>query len=180
MPTPVGHVLGGVAVYLAAKDRPLHEDLGLAATCLGVSLLPDLDFAIKPFAGRSYHHYFTHSLGFAVIFAVAVYLLARLLKRSRPLFETSVLTGVYLSHIVLDLLAKDTSPPFGVELFWPFSGAFYISNVIIFDDVWRGSLGKLFGLHNWMTVAREVLILAPVAALAGWLARRRPASTSST
>ena len=68
---------------------------GLAAACIGVSLFSDLDFAIKPFVGRSYHHYFTHSLGFAAIFAVVVYLLARALKRSRPLWETGALTAVF-------------------------------------------------------------------------------------
>jgi membrane-bound metal-dependent hydrolase YbcI (DUF457 family) len=128
--------------------------------------------------GRSYHHYFTHSLGFAPIFAVVVYLLARALKRSRPLRETGVLTAVYLSHILLDFLGKDTSPPFGVQLFWPFSDAFYISPITIFDEVWRGTLGKLFGWHNWWTVAREVLILVPVAVLLWW--RRSPSPQPSS
>jgi membrane-bound metal-dependent hydrolase YbcI (DUF457 family) len=171
MPTPVGHVLGGAAAYLATTDRALREDMGLAAACIGVSLFPDLDFAITPFAGRSYHHYFTHSLGFAALFAIAVYLLARVLKRSRPFREASILTAVYLSHILLDFLGKDTTTPFGVQLFWPFSDVFYISSISIFDEVWRGSLGKLFGWHNWWTMAREVLIMAPVTAFLWWWRR---------
>jgi membrane-bound metal-dependent hydrolase YbcI (DUF457 family) len=179
MPTPVGHVLAGAAVYFATKDRPLREEWGLVAACVGVSLIPDLDFAIEPFVGRSYHNYFTHSLGFAALFAIIVYLLARALKRSRPARETSILTAVYLSHILLDFLGKDTSPPFGVQLFWPFSDAFIMSPITIFDDVWRGTLAKLFGLHNWMTVAREVLILTPVALLLWWRGRRKPAASLS-
>ena len=62
MPTPVGHVIGGVSVYLAARGRPSQDDLRFVAACVGVSLLPDLDFAIGPLTGRNYHH-FTHSLG---------------------------------------------------------------------------------------------------------------------
>lgn len=171
MPTPVGHALGGLAIYLAAKDRPIPEDVAFAVTCLGVSVLPDLDFAIGPFAGRSYHHYFSHSIGFAALFAVVTYAIARGLRRTRPFRDTGVLLAVYLSHIFLDLLGKDTTPPLGVQLFWPFSAAFHISPVFVFGEVWRGTLGKLFGLHNWMTVAREVLVLSPVCALLWWRAR---------
>jgi membrane-bound metal-dependent hydrolase YbcI (DUF457 family) len=168
MPTPVGHALGAVAIYFAATDRPLREDLGMATACVGASLFPDLDFVITPFVGRSYHHYFTHSLGFAVLFAMVVYLIARGLKRTRPLRDTGLLTACYLSHILLDLVGKDTWPPFGVQLFWPFSDAFTISPLIVFDEVRRGTLGRLFGRHNWLTLAREVLILAPVAAFFWW------------
>lgn len=178
MPTPVGHALGGLAVYLGATHGEVRRDLALGVACLGVSLLPDLDFAIGPFAGRNYHHYFTHSLGFAALFALAAYIGARVLGQARPLWDTGVLTGVYLSHILLDLLAKDTSPPFGVQIFWPFSDAFYISPIIIFDDIWRGSLAKLFGLHNWLSVGREVLILGPVIALLGWRASKPRAQYS--
>ena len=172
MPTPLGHVLGGLAVYAASRDKPLREDLTFAAACVGVSLFPDLDFVIGPIAGGSYHHYFSHSLGFAALFGLGTYLVARATHRSKPLRDAGILFAVYLSHIFLDLLAKDPSPPFGVQLLWPFSGAFYISPILIFDDVWRGTLGKLFGLHNWLTVAREVVILAPFGAVLWWWRNR--------
>lgn len=173
MPTPVGHALGGLAVYLAATRGDVRRRLGLGAACVGVALLPDLDLAIGSFAGRNTHHYFTHSLGFTALFALAAYIGARALGRARPLWDASILTAAYLSHILLDLLAKDISPPFGVELFWPFSDAFYISPILLFDDIWRGSLGKLFGLHNWLSLGREVLVLGPLIALLWWRRSRR-------
>jgi membrane-bound metal-dependent hydrolase YbcI (DUF457 family) len=178
MPTPVGHALGGLGVYLATRQAPLREDVTLAAACVAVSLLPDLDFAIGPFVGRSYHHYFSHSLGFTAIFGALVYALTRLLGRSKPMRDTVVLTAVYLSHILLDLVGKDTFPPIGVQLFWPVSDAFYTSNVFIFDEVWRGTFGRLFGLHNWMAVGREVLVLLPISALLLWRSRRRLARSN--
>ncbi len=171
MPTPVGHVIGGLVVYLAARDRPIKEDLPFVAACAGVSLLPDLDFAIGPLAGKSYHHYFTHSLGSAALFGLAAYLVSRAFRRNKPLRDATVLMAVYLSHILLDMVGRDTTPPFGVQLFWPFSEAFYISPVSLFDEVLRGTIGKLFGLHNWLAVARETLILGPIAVLLWW---RRP------
>lgn len=174
MPTPVGHALGGVAVYLAARNKAsLQGGLAFASACLATSLLPDLDFAIGPFAGRSYHHYFSHSLGFAALFAVAAYLLARAAARAQPLRDAAILLAVYLSHIFLDLLAKDTSPPFGVQLFWPFSDTFIISPLLIFDDIWRGTLTKLFGPHNWWSVAREVAVLGPVCLAVRWRRRQQ-------
>ena len=172
MPTPVGHVLGGFAVYAATGGKPLKEDLTFAAICAGVSLGPDLDFAIGPLAGRSYHHYFSHSLGFAALFGLGAYLVARALQRSNPLRDAGILFAIYLSHIFLDLLAKDTTPPLGVQLFWPFSEAFYKSPTFTFDEVRRGTLGRLFGLHNWLALAREVAILAPVGAIV-WRWRNR-------
>jgi membrane-bound metal-dependent hydrolase YbcI (DUF457 family) len=179
MPTPMGHALGAAAVYFGSTGRPAREDLGLAAACVGAGLFPDLDFAIAPFVGRSYHNYFTHSLGFAAFFGIAAYLLARTLKRSRPFRDAGILFAAYLSHILLDYFGKDTSPPFGVQLLWPLTDAFYESPLIIFGDVWRGTLARLFGLHNWLTMVREVLILVPIVGLLWWRGRRRRVSSPS-
>ena len=171
MPTPVGHALGGLAAYLATRgDR---KDWALLGASLASALLPDLDFLIRPFAGRSYHHYFTHSLGFAALFFGVAYVLLCRIQRAAPWRDAWVMTGAYLSHIILDLLAKDTSPPFGVQLLWPFSDAFFISPVAVFTDIWRGSLALLFGLHNWTAVGWEVLVLSPLVGLLWWLGRLR-------
>ncbi len=173
MPTPVGHALGGLAVILATENREPRHDSTLTLACVCAALLPDLDFVIGPFAGRSYHHYFTHSLGFAALFLLLATLLSRIGGRQLPIRDGAVVAAAYLSHIVLDLLAIDSSPPFGVELFWPISAAFYISPFTVFDDIWRGSLAILFGSHNRVSVAREVLLLAPASALLWWRGRQR-------
>jgi membrane-bound metal-dependent hydrolase YbcI (DUF457 family) len=175
MPTPVGHALGGIAVYVAARGSSRPKDWPLAIAVVVSALLPDLDFAIGPFAGRSYHHYFTHSLGFTVLFAGVSYLGARFTKRAAPFRDAAVLTAAYFSHIFLDFLAKDATPPFGVQLLWPFSDTFYISPVKAFTATWRGSLAKLFGLHNWMAVGLEILVLLPIIALISRWRKRSPA-----
>jgi membrane-bound metal-dependent hydrolase YbcI (DUF457 family) len=180
MPTPIGHALGGLAVYAVTRDKPLKEDLTFAAVCVGVSLLPDLDLAIGPFAGRSYHHYFSHSLGFAALFGVAVYLVSLAMGRTHPLRDAGVLFAVYLSHIVLDIVGKDTTSPFGVQLFWPLSDAFHISPIHIFDEVRRGTVERLLGLHNWLAVLREIVILAPLLAALWWWRSRFSKRLSSS
>ena len=52
MPTPVGHALGGLAVYLAATRGDVRRELGLGVACVGVAMLPDLDFAIGRLQGE--------------------------------------------------------------------------------------------------------------------------------
>ena len=79
----------------------------------------------------------------------------------------------YLSHVVLDVLSKDTAPPYGLELLWPISDRFHISPILVFDDIWRGTRSKLFGLHNWLAVGREVLVVGPPTALVLFWWKRR-------
>ena len=174
VPTPVGHALGGLAVYIGGQyGEGVRKDWTLLGATLVAALLPDLDLAIGPFAGTSYHHYFTHSLGSTALVAGIAYWTMRKMGRASPGRDASVIAAGYLSHIILDMLTKDTTPPFGVQLLWPLSDAFFISPVSIFSDVFRGSLTLLFGLHNWLAMGREILVLVPVVGLLWWLRRRR-------
>jgi membrane-bound metal-dependent hydrolase YbcI (DUF457 family) len=149
----------------------------LTASVIAASFA-DVDFGIGFLIGRNVHHYFTHSIGFTVLFTVAAYAISRAFSRDRPAFDALIVGVSYLSHIFLDMFSKDTAPPYGVQLFWPLSGEFYISPILVFDDIWRGTIAKLFGLHNWLAVAREVLVAGPAAALAfwWWMRKRRTLS----
>lgn len=172
MPTPVAHALAGAAVHLAARqDQDRRENFLRFGVTVFAACAADLDFGISFLSGHNYHHYFTHSLGFATFFCLAAYFFARWAKRSLPERDAWILGVAYVTHIVLDMFSKDTAAPFGVALLWPFSDTFTISPVPLFDDIWRGSLKKLLGLHNWLAVAREIAIVGPVVALVWW--RRR-------
>ncbi len=176
MPTPVAHSLAGVTMgLLSSPGRPV--DLRLFLASVVAASLPDVDFGIGYLVGKNLHHYFTHSIGSTLLFTAAVSLISRAAGRERPAFDALVLGASYLSHILLDLFSKDTAAPYGMQLFWPLSNEFYISPVLIFDDIWRGSLAKLFGLHNWLSVARELLVMGPPALLTFvWWRRRRAVS----
>ena len=172
MPTPVAHSLAGVGIFVATGKRSLLEDTWLFVFSVIAASLPDIDFGISFLAGKNYHHYFTHSIGFNIFFFIAAYAAARLWRRRRPLKDAGILGAAYLSHLLLDMLSKDTSAHYGIELFWPLSRDFYIAPVLVFDQIWRGTLAKLFGLHNWLAVAREVAVVGPlVAALWWWRSR---------
>ena len=167
MPTPVAHSLAGSTIALLSSGRrPL--DWKFFAASLVAASFADIDFGISFLIGENVHHYFTHSIGFTLLFAGTAYLLSRAFARERPAFDALVLGTSYLSHLLLDMLSKDTAAPYGLQLFWPLSGEFYISPVLVFDDIWRGTLAKLFGLHNWLAVAREVFVVGPLTALAFW------------
>ena len=171
MPTPLAHALAGTAVYLSSRGDRRREDLVLFAAAVVAACFADLDFGLNFLTGANYHHYFTHSVAFASLFTIGAYFFSRLSKRVAPGWDALILGLSYLTHILLDIFSKDTSAPYGLELWWPFSDVFTIAPFTVFDDIWRGTLPKLLSLHNWLAVAREVVIVGPVVLLFWW--RRR-------
>jgi hypothetical protein len=164
MPSPVGHALGALAAgWSVDRSRLERRALAVQATVLAlVGMAPDLDLLW----GR--HSRETHSIGAACLAAVAAWLIAR---RHRGRWAS--LVGVaWLSHPVLDLLGADTSPPRGVQLWWPFSPDFVIAPRPVFDAIsrmwWRDDVWS----HNFAALGRELLILVPIAALVFWWRRR--------
>ena len=73
----------------------------------------------------------------------------------------------YSSHILLDFFSVDTSPPYGIPMFWPFSSEYFVSSIDVFSDV-RKSFStatffqSLLVSHNVWTVLKEILILGPL------------------
>jgi membrane-bound metal-dependent hydrolase YbcI (DUF457 family) len=134
--------------------------------------LPDCDFLFGLMLGdpRLFHHQATHSLTAAL--AVGL-LLGCLMSRWRL---NGILwgiwgTGLYLSHVVFDILVNDPTPPFGIQLLWPFSEAYFISPIIPFArfdyfDPAKGMVRTLLSIHNLGTVLREILLMVPFVGLA--------------
>jgi len=174
MPTPLAHALAGTAVYLSASrgGGRRREDLMLFASAVVAACFADLDFGLNFLTGENYHHYFTHSVVFASFFTIGAYFFSRLRKRVAPGRDAWILGLAYLTHLLLDVFSKDTSAPYGLELWWPFSDAFTIAPFAVFDDIWRGTLPELLSLHNWLAVAREAVIVGAVV-LVFWWSRRR-------
>ena len=186
MPTPVAHALAGVAVCLQASPRIARAPREISSVlALGVfvaiACLPDVDFILGFIAGVNLHHHFTHSVGATVLVAGISGMLGYLLNlRSGSAARFAWWVGIaYGSHMALDLFSKDTSPPYGMELLWPLSDRFIDGPWDLFDDIWRGSFAKLLGLHNWLAVAREIALVAPLVALSLWVSKRRARVTHS-
>jgi membrane-bound metal-dependent hydrolase YbcI (DUF457 family) len=169
MATPIGHYLLGLSITQAvARDHTGRKrGLWLAA----VACVPDLDVIPGLFVGNlsRFHHGATHSFAAAALFAVFSWLLLKPVRQS-PATLVAVLFLLYASHVVLDFFTLDTGAPFGVPLFWPFSGESYQSSWLLLPNV-QHTRAPLVSLHNVGLMARETLIFLPLIALIHTLKR---------
>ena len=159
MPTPIGHALAGVAVAGIGRGLAIPpRHVAILALCAAA---PDLDLALRLFDGVNHHRGASHSLAAALIVGFAAFLLR---KTGFDLPSAASMGGAWASHVALDYLGLDTSPPSGEMALWPLSMGFYASPVPIFYDIPRSfSLGAI--RHNLLAVAIEIAILGPVAFL---------------
>lgn len=168
MPSPAGHALGGfIAGWLVAGPGAGGPNRwprrALAFVVLG--LAADLDLLV----GR--HSQFTHSVGAAlVVFSVAAIVASR--RESRWLLLALAATAAYASHPLLDWLGQDSTPPRGITALWPFSRDYFLSHADLFWGISRQPWRPGMLTHNALAIAREVVMLAPLAFVVWWL--RRP------
>jgi membrane-bound metal-dependent hydrolase YbcI (DUF457 family) len=172
MPSPLGHALGALAVHaLTARDAAELRAGGRALLLVGVALAPDLDLVFRFVDGRNHHNNETHSLGAAVLAAVAAALVARWFGRAGAA-RLGVAAGLaWLSHVFLDLLNRDINPPIGVMALWPLSCDHFklpwpilaaIGRRLTWESLW----------HNALAVAWEAVLLGALLVVV-WRRRAR-------
>jgi len=186
MPSPIGHALGGVAVAWTADLVDGHRSSPrLVATCAGLAMLPDADLLLP-----GLHRTATHSIFAAVVvFIIAAVVTGQVTGRKgvrhrngstrgwRAAFLCSV---AYASHLLLDWLGADNVPPRGIQLLWPFSDRWLISDWDIFRQTARQQfLTAPIIWQNTIAVAQEIAILLPIV-LVLWLVRVKTAPRFST
>lgn len=172
MPSPVGHGVAGLTIHvLASHDRRDLVDPGRAALALGAALAPDVDLLFRFVDGRNHHNHETHSVGFALLAAVAGVLVFRLLSWTRSVALGLVAGAAWLSHVVLDYLNVDTHPPIGLMALWPLSSAHYKVPWPIFLDIGRTLEWTTFW-KNALAASWEAAVLAPLL-LVAWRFRSR-------
>ena len=166
MPTPIGHTLAGLAVagaFSTTSRRLPASHIAVLAFC---ATAPDLDLVLRFLDGVNHHRGASHSLAAAALAGMIGFLVRRL---GVDLPSAWAISAAWASHVVLDYLGLDTSPPMGEMALWPFSDAFFASPVAVFYDVPRSFAGWAIR-HNATAVAIEVAVLSPVA----WLCWGRP------
>ena len=165
MPSPIAHGIAG-AVAGWTIDAPASGSLRRVALYTSMGMAADLDLLVGA------HSTYTHSVG-AVILAAGLTL--SLTRGRAPRLALGV-AAAWSSHILLDWLGSDTSPPIGIMALWPFTDGFYQSSVFLFDAISRRYWLPLeFIGGNLRAMVKEALILGPVAWLAMRVAyRRRP------
>ncbi len=166
MPSPIGHALGGAAAgWLVQGARNDRYWLRQATFFALVGMFPDIDLLFGWHSGP------THSIGAALIAGLATWALVSARGRERFVLPLAVFAA-YASHVLLDWLAEDATPPLGVMALWPFSHEYFMSPVSIMPAISRRYWLPGFFAHNLRAVLFEIAVLGPIAAIV-WVARRR-------
>ena len=148
------------AIDPPAARRPIDTAMLAALPFALVGTLPDLDLLFGT------HSTYTHSIGAAAL----VLVIARVVTGQwRWALAASL---AYASHILLDWLGNDTTPPIGIMALWPFSWEFYESPYHVFMPISRRYWLSGFLAHNLTAVMREILWIGPLAAFAFWRLER--------
>ena len=153
MSTPVGHLLAG-AVIGAAFSHGHSVRQRVAAAALA-AIFADLDFIPGAFWGdpARFHHAGSHSLFFVAMAFLVGWILA-----PQTRLKWGLLTGnAYGSHLLLDWMTQDSSPPMGIPLLWPVSEQFFQSPVALLPMVQHTST-PVISLHNIALVGLEMAI----------------------
>lgn len=200
MPSPIGHVLAGVAVALAgdrqAAERGVWRFLTrpLTLACVALATLPDADLLV-----RGFHRGPTHSLGATILVTSVAIVVTGWVTRSgqSPVGSQSAVTGrqstvasrqtagrvawqvvflcalAHASHLVTDWLGADVFDPSGIQALWPFSDGWYISGLDLFARVERRNpMSGPTMVANLLAVVRETAILGSLVIALWWIRSR--------
>jgi len=174
MPTPVAHSLAGACVAaLASRGLPAARALPVAAALILAANLPDLDY-LAVAGGREamelFHQGVFHSIGFV---ATATLPLALLLRRRLGISRAwLLLAAAGLTHLLLDLVVVDLSPPVGFPFFWPLSAERVHAAITLFPGIDRTSI---LSLRNFHELLAELAWFSPsLPLLLRWLPRPPP------
>lgn len=175
MPSPLGHLLGGAAVYLAATHPQNRSRLTLGITMIG-SILPDFDFLPGILIGEpaAFHHGVSHSFAFAVLFGALVCITLHLCGQKNAGQAALLGSVAYGLHSVLDSVSANNSVP----LVWPLVTEKIGINLNLFGHFHHGGLQNgIWSVVRWdnlSPVIRELTILGiPVLLLVVWRERHR-------
>jgi membrane-bound metal-dependent hydrolase YbcI (DUF457 family) len=180
VPSPIGHVVAGIAAGWLVKGRPTS---GVRATPAGVptaakrelalfavlGALPDIDLVFGAHSGP------THSIGAAILVGFVAWVVGPRrvgLPAGGPIVFGVACAAAYGSHVLLDWLSTDASPPIGVMALWPFGRNHYESDLHVFMAISRRYYhGWPFVHQNLLAILRELAILVPVLAIIAFTRR---------
>lgn len=181
MPSPLGHVWGGIATAWAADlipgnragrtapaDAPFFERAGGALTllCAGLAAIPDADLLF------GIHRTATHSITAVLLVTIVSAAVTGQVTTRVSARRIGLMCGTaWASHLFLDWLAVDPSPPFGIQLLWPFSRRWFVSGLDLFPRTERYRVWSVAAIRtNLNAFARETAILLPILIVL-WLVR---------
>lgn len=176
MPSPVGHLLAGVAVAWTVSPRADHRLIAAAAL---LAAAPDLDLLLP-----IQHRTITHSVTAAAAVTIVAMLVTGKVTRLRASrfggqarWRVAAVCGLaFASHLLLDWLGPDPVFPHGLQALWPFSDRFFISGWDVFRPTARTELfTRATAVRNLTAAAWELMLLGPLVGML-WLVRVKPAA----
>ena len=174
MPSPVGHSMIGLGVGIlyawprGATFRSFPEWVKRHRLPLFLAILfanlPDIDYVPGILTGdlNAYHHQFTHTLGWIVLVAAGTWTIWKAYHPTVGAKEAVFILACLAGHLVADWLTDDSSYPFGIMMWWPFSSAYTMAPQHIFPRPMKEDWGEVFDWHNVWVVWMEFLITAPL------------------
>jgi len=183
MPTPVGHSLWSVSMYLffRRKFRDISEfkkDLLTILLCLIIGLLPDADLIFFLFNGNPYaHRSISHSI---LVSAILMLLGGMFLKRRQTIRHPFLLSFSLIGgHVFWDFFTKCDRIPYGTMFFWPFSHKYYPTTVFIFPGFDWITLRGMFSINLVIQTFIELIVFVPLLLLALFIKTKRNTSHES-
>jgi len=170
MPLPIGHSLSAYAIYDAVSKKERAFSWRVLLSFVFITNLPDFDFLPGYLIGNPnlYHRsFYSHSIGASLIAGAIFGSISSRIDGKSFWFNFCLFTGLYFLHVVLDVFSVDTSRPYGVPMFWPFSKNYIHSPVSIFMAIQKSSqsqsfLQSLFVRHNILAALWEFIVFLPV------------------
>ncbi len=185
MASPVAHSLIGIALglirflpryrhwsELGGQFRALWQPL---LFCVLLANAPDVDYFFGLFRGDAnyYHQTVTHTLLWIGLTSMAIWAYGRCRERQAAWLTLGLLVALLGSHLLIDWLTVDRSPPIGLALFWPFSPRTAHAAFSFFPPPAKQSLAALCSLHNLRLILVETSITLPLVIIVLWCKRRR-------
>ncbi len=113
MPSPIGHVLAGLAVAYATDRRGAATPRFVLA-CALLAAAPDLDLLVP-----GTHRRFSHSLFATGLVMLVTWAITRVRAGRADWRVVIACTLATASHLVTDYFSADPATPSGIQLFWP-------------------------------------------------------------
>src|SRR5262249_50014337 len=152
--SPIGHAIAGATIAWAiappaaladptASTEPSARFWTLTAAGAALAAAPDLDLA---FPGL--HRTVTHSLTAVALITILTIVVTGGVTRRWRWRVVLACAAAYASHVLMDWMAFDGTSPRGIQMLWPFSDRWMISDW----DLFRGTARRdLFTVESMRT-----------------------------
>jgi len=143
--------------------------------CILLANAPDLDYFFGVFRGNVnyYHQTVTHTLVWIVVTALAIWAYNRLRAQRTACWPLGLMLVLLGSHLLVDWLVVDHSPPIGFMLAWPFSDHLFHASWAFLPPPAKQTWAAVWSLQNLRLVIVEAAWTLPMVIIVLWFKHGR-------